>query len=706
MTNKPLKVALVGNPNCGKSTLFNLLTGLHQKVANFPGVTVEKKTGTTIFQNISGAKMQVAITDLPGIYSLYPKSLDEEITCQVLCDKNHENHPDVALVVADGTNLKRSLFLCSQVVDLQIPVVLIINMIDLVRKAQVEINTQKISQVFGIDVFCIDARNNKGVDDLKQNLASCTLKTGNIISNVNVFAADVIKILKHRYELKSDFNAFVIANNYKCISNFNDANETLFIKDLLNTHNFNQTMQGNETLERYKMIAGFMPDFIVKNRCVKKQSYSSKLDAILTHRVWGYVVFLLVLFFIFQAIFTIAKYPMDFFDYWFLQGSKWIADVLPQGVLNSLLVDGVLAGIGGVIIFIPQIALLFLFIAVLEDSGYMARVSFIMDKLMRGMGLNGRSVIPLISAVACAVPAIMGTRTITNWRERMITIFVLPLVSCSARLPVYALLIAMVIPQTTWLGVFNLQGLVLMGLYLIGFCAVIATAFIFKRFIKNNQPTYFIMELPMYRSPKWSNVLYAMYDKVKVFLFDAGKIIVAISIILWALSSFGPPSRMKKIETHYEMQMAQAGADTATLTKNLNALKLESSFAGIMGKKIEPIIAPLGFDWKIGIALITSFAAREVFVSTMSTIYSVGNDDMLSIKEKMMTEKNRKTKQPFFSPAVGVSLMLFYAFALQCMTTLAVVKRETGSWMMPLLQFMYMALLAYISSFVAYQCLS
>ncbi|HQV01624.1 MAG TPA: ferrous iron transport protein B, partial [Bacteroidia bacterium] len=378
----------------------------------------------------------------------------------------------------------------------------------------------------------------------------------------------------------------------------------------------------------------------------------------------------------FQTIFTLAQYPMDFFDNWFSAFSIWVADNLPAGLLNNLLVDGVLAGLGGILIFIPQIALLFAFIALLEDSGYMARVSFIMDKLMRGIGLNGRSVIPLIGGVACAVPAIMGTRTIQNWRERMVTIFVLPLISCSARLPVYALLIALVIPPVKWFGFFNLQGLVLLVMYLIGFAAVVISALVIKLFIKDKQPSYFIMELPVYRVPQWSNVLYMVWDKVKVFVFDAGKIIIAISIILWVLSSFGPSLKMENIDKQFALQLAQPQADTAAVTNTMHAHKLEHSYAGIMGKKLEPLIAPLGFDWKIGIALITSFAAREVFVGTMSTIYSVGTDNMLSVKAKMQAEKNRHTQQPFYNMAVGVSLMLFYVFAMQCMSTLAIVKRE------------------------------
>ncbi|MBL7925350.1 MAG: ferrous iron transport protein B [Bacteroidia bacterium] len=706
MSNKTLKVALIGNPNSGKSTIFNLLTGLHQKVANFPGVTVEKKTGTFSLKNTEGAVLQIALTDLPGTYSLYPKALDERVTFQVLCDKMHSNYPDVAVVVADGTNLKRALFLCSQVVDLSIPVLLVINMIDLVNAAQTTIDTKAISDVFGIDVICMDARNNDGIPALKKALANYPTKAGKTIFNQQLFMPELNEALAKRYQLSSDYASFLIANNYKYISVFKEENEAGFMKDLLLQYNFEQSLQGNETLERYKFISSYMPSFVHNQALENKKSYSYKIDKILTHKIGGYAIFLFVLFILFQTIFTLAQYPMDFFDNWFSAFSIWVADNLPAGLLNNLLVDGVLAGLGGILIFIPQIALLFAFIALLEDSGYMARVSFIMDKLMRGIGLNGRSVIPLIGGVACAVPAIMGTRTIQNWRERMVTIFVLPLISCSARLPVYALLIALVIPPVKWFGFFNLQGLVLLVMYLIGFAAVVISALVIKLFIKDKQPSYFIMELPVYRVPQWSNVLYMVWDKVKVFVFDAGKIIIAISIILWVLSSFGPSLKMENIDKQFALQLAQPQADTAAVTNTMHAHKLEHSYAGIMGKKLEPLIAPLGFDWKIGIALITSFAAREVFVGTMSTIYSVGTDNMLSVKAKMQAEKNRHTQQPFYNMAVGVSLMLFYVFAMQCMSTLAIVKRETGSWLLPVLQFVYMGLLAYGSSFIAYQWLS
>ncbi len=705
-----IKVALVGNPNSGKSSLFNALTGMHQKIANFPGVTVDKKTGTANLRSENGEQVIAEITDLPGTYSLYPKSPDELIPFLVLCDSNNIDYPDLIIVVADGTNIKRSLFLCSQVIDLHIPMILAVNMIDLVKASGLQIDLNKLSAELGITVLGINARGNEGVDKLKLAMVSKNKIRENDFYNCTAIAPELINSIKNRYKIKSNYGAFLIANNYTEVS-FIKSNpaEKNFIAALLEQQSFKAAAaQSYETLERYKVISKVVESCVTNPALQNKTSFSSRLDRILTHGIWGYVSFLAILFVLFQAIFTWAKYPMEFVDSTFAVISGWLSSHLPDGMLNDLIVNGVLAGLGGVVIFIPQIALLFAFIAILEDTGYMARVSFIMDRLMRTFGLNGRSVIPLVSGVACAVPAIMSTRTIQNRKERLITILVVPLMSCSARLPVYTLLIALIIPDKIVFGFINLPGLVLMMLYLVGFFAALAVSLVLKYVIKTEEKSYYIMEMPVYRAPRWNNVLYTMLEKVKVFLFDAGKVIVAIAIILWVLSSYGPPSAYRAIEKKYETAFAQHGADSILLQQQLQAEKLESSYAGLMGHVLEPIIQPLGFDWKIGIALITSFAAREVFVGTMSTIYSVGkdNEDLLTVREKMAAEKNSDTGEPFYSLAVGVSLMLFYAFSMQCMSTLAVVKRETGNWKIPLIQFLYMGLLAYGASFVAYNLLS
>lgn len=640
-----LKVALAGNPNSGKSTLFNELTGLKQKTGNFPGVTVDKKVGYANLLNKSGEVIQASFVDLPGTYSLQPRSVDEEVACEILKNKNHPDYPDVVVVVVDATNLKRNLFLVTQIIEQELPVVVALNMIDLAGNLGISGKASVLAERLGVPVVPISARKEQGISELKTILSDSILPSTIKFAPVN-------------------------------------------------------TNPAVESIERYNVISALVNDIVKEDRPDNKISLTHRLDKLLTHRIWGYLIFLLVLFFIFQSIFYLAAFPMQWAEKLFIRFSDWGHLYLPKGELSDLLINGVLSGLSGVVIFVPQIALLFGFIALLEDTGYMARVSFIMDKLMRRFGLNGRSVIPLISGVACAVPAIMGTRTISNWKERLVTILITPLMSCSARLPVYTLLISLIFPAGKSIGFFNIDGLVLMSMYLIGFIAALAAAWVMKFIIKTKERSYFIMELPVYRAPRWSNVGYTIYDKVKVFLFDAGKVIVAISVILWVLSSHGPSGKFEEIERKYKTGLV---GNIASSDADIAAKKLEASYAGMLGKTIEPAIAPLGFDWKIGIALISSFAAREVFVGTMATIYSVGDaQNTMSIREKMLIEKNATTGQPLYSRAVGLSLMIFFAFAMQCMSTLAVVKRETKSWKWPVIQFIYMGVLAYVASFVVF----
>lgn len=706
--NRKIKVALVGNPNSGKSTLFNALTGLNQKIANFPGVTVEKKTGIcTIYNN--GDIVTAEIIDLPGTYSLYPKTLDEQIPFKVLCDPGNESYPDITIIIADGTNLKRSLFLCSQIVDLKSPAVLVINMIDLVNYKGIRIDFIELSKQLGIKIFPVVARKGIGVEELKNALGLIIPIPENDFIDSKKFAPEVVEGIRNEIKVNSNYGAFQIANNIEIIKWFEkNLQKKEKIKSLIKEFAFDNTqLQARETLDRYKVITEVMNQCVKTEEIKKNTEWSKRFDNLLTHKFWGYIIFLALLFLIFQAIFSWATIPMDWIDNIFANVGSYLHNHLPQGVLNDLLVNGIVAGLAGIIIFVPQIALLFAFIAIMEDTGYMARVSFIMDRLMRRYGLSGRSVIPLISGVACAVPAILSTRTIQSWKQRVITIMVTPLMSCSARLPVYTLIISMIIPTKPVWGIINRQALVMMSLYLIGFFAAIGSAFLMKWFVKMRDRDYFIMELPLYRVPRWSNVGITIIDKVKIFLFDAGKVIIAISIILWFLSSRGPGEKFNNYQRNIDSLTTYNTSVHRQAISALQTQRLEESYAGKMGKLLEPAIEPLGFDWKIGIALVTSFAAREVFVGTMSTIYSVGadNNKELTIRDKMMAETNQRTGEQRYTVAVGWSLMLFYAFAMQCMSTLAVVKRETGGWKWPVIQFVYMGALAYLSSLIAYTIL-
>ena len=703
-----LKIALIGNPNSGKSSVFNALTGLNQKVANFPGVTVDKRIGYSVLKKENGDSVSCEFIDLPGAYSLYPKSPEEKIPFQLLCDPQNEMHPDVTIVIADGTNLKRNLFLCSQIIDLKIPVIMVINMMDIVRFKKIEINFKALSLKLGIPVIPMNARKQEGLAELKKAITQTFILPENNFIDIRSFSPTVVDTIRQTVNVKSDYNAFLVANNLELISSFeiHEYNKEK-IRKICSENNFNAPqMQARETIERYKVISGIMNEFVVSPENPIRKSYSYRIDNILTHRVWGYIIFLFILFLIFQAIFAWARYPMDLIDNGFRWLSIELSKSLPAGFINDLVVDGILAGLNGIVVFIPQIALLFFFVAILEDTGYMSRVSFLMDKMMRRFGLNGKSLIPLMSGVACAVPAIMSARTIQNKKERLITIMVTPLMSCSARLPVYTLLIALIIPGHYIYG-FNMQGLVLMILYLIGFFAAIAAAWVMKHLIRSNERSFYVMEMPMYRAPRWKTIGIHITEKVRIFLVDAGKVIISISIILWMLSSFGPSGEFKRIEDKYRNPSMISLNSEKEIEKKIQTEKLEYSYAGKLGHIIEPVIKPLGFDWKIGIALITSFAAREVFVGTMSTIYSVGTGESakLTVKEKMQNEINEDTGGPRYSFATGISLMLFYAFAMQCMSTVAVVYRETRKAKYPLFQILYMSLMAYVASLIAYQFL-
>lgn len=695
------RIALVGNPNSGKSSLFNHLTGLNQKIGNFPGVTVDKKTGTCHLD----ADHKVEIIDLPGTYSIYPNSTDEKIVFDILGDKTNPLHPDQVIVIVDASNFKRNLLLFTQVRDLDIPLVLVLNMMDLVKKTGFSIDHEKLSNALGVPVVTIDARKGKGLDQLKTALLEINEETPGPIFNAHAHAPEAIDAVKEIFSIKGDYLAYQLLQQYRIRQGLEE-NEKNLLDEVVTKHHFNKDdLRRKETLERYAAINQLINGTVKENFAPLPKRWTQRLDQVFTHKLWGYLVFMGILFLIFQAIFAWATVPMDLIDAAFSQFGTFLQSRLPAGALTSLLAEGIVPGIGGIVIFIPQIAILFAFIAILEESGYMSRVVFLMDKIMRKFGLNGKSVVPLISGVACAIPAIMATRTIDNWKERLITIFVTPLMSCSARLPIYTILIALIIPDRTVLGILNLQGIALMGMYLIGFIAAITSAAAMKAILKTKERSFFVMELPTYKMPRWTNVGLTMYEKSKTFVLEAGKVILAISIVLWVLASYGPKNRMEEAE---QIIVANnPGLTGDELQNKIEAYKLENSYAGIFGKAIEPVIEPLGYDWKIGIALITSFAAREVFVGTMATIYSIGGvEDESTIKSRMRSEIDADTGLPRYDFATGFSLLIFYAFAMQCMSTLAIVYRETKGWKWPMLQLFYMTGLAYLSALLVYQVFS
>ena len=703
MAKKTVHIALVGNPNSGKSSLFNSLTGLDQKVGNFPGVTVEKKTGISILSDSFSAN----IIDLPGTYSLYPKRMDEWVSYRVLLDQDRDIKADVFVVVVDASNLKRNLLFCTQIIDLKKPVVLALTMTDLAKKNGIQINVEELERELGVPVVVVNPRKQKGITLLKKAVEQTALhlyKTParDFIDNHSLSAAPIDE-LQQIFPKLSDYTAIHYLINHEEFHFDNEMQDT--IEQIEVKHHFNPTKtQATEILQRYTRIKHVMQVAVSEPDPVQKKLLTKKLDAILLHRPLGYIILLSILFLLFQSVFLLAQYPMDWIETAFSSTSGWLSQNLPEQWWSDLLINGVIAGLGGILVFVPQIMILFGLITLLEDTGYMARISFLTDRVMRSVGLNGKSVMPLISGFACAVPAIMSARSIENKKERLLTILVTPLISCSARLPVYIILIGLVIPNTYLFGFLSLQGLIMMGLYLLGLMMALLVSYIAKWFIHIKERSFFILELPSYRSPRWNNVLQTMVNKGKIFVTDAGKVIMIISLILWALSSFGPSKKMNEIESNYALAKSKNAIDKKA-EQAYSTAKLENSYAGILGKSIEPVITPLGYDWRIGIALITSFAAREVFVGTMATLYSVGEDDeglLLRDKMKAATHANGTA---VFTLAAGVSLMVFYVFAMQCMSTLAITKRETKSWKWPIIQFVYMTGLAYLMSLLAFQVL-
>jgi ferrous iron transport protein B len=702
MLSKKLHIGLLGNPNSGKSSLFNLLTGMRQKVGNFPGVTVEKKIGQVVLQN----KLAYNVIDLPGAYSLYPRRSDEWVSYKQLMTPEEDEGIDLAIVVVDASSLRRNLLYVSQVIDLKVPVIVALTMSDIAKKRGITIDIDGLSREMQVPIVAVNARTGKGVDQLKSTISQLMLteQAGNDFFNIEELAKEAIEEIQKLIPNISNYSAIHHLINHESFQ-LDDKTQGE-IEKIEEKYKFNHTrIQAEDIQLRYKKIRQIVQKTVEEDSPEKKKRYSEQLDHFFLHRTYGYLIMGVVLFILFQSVFWMAEFPMNTIEYGVSQLGGLLGNSLPTGWVSDLLINGVLAGIGGILVFVPQIMILFGLITLLEDTGYMARISFLSDRIMRKVGLNGKSVMPMIGGFACAVPAIMSARNIENKKERLLTIMVTPFMSCSARLPVFTILTSLIIPNKNILGVLSLQGLVLMGLYVFGIVIALIVSYVLNLFIKIKEKSYFILELPVYKQPRWKNIIITMIEKAKVFVFDAGRIILLISLILWGLSSFGPGNKRKEINKHYQEQVVLHPENVKMYnTEKSNAL-LEFSYAGIMGRAIEPVIKPLGYDWKIGIALITSFAAREVFVGTMATLYSVGDgaDENSSTLRNKMQSARRIDGSPVYTTATGFSLLIFYLLAMQCMSTLAVVKRETGSWKWPLIQLLYMTGLAYIFSLIIYQ---
>ncbi|NHM07832.1 ferrous iron transport protein B [Flavobacterium sp. CYK-4] len=693
-----LNVALIGNPNTGKTSVFNQLTGLNQQVGNYPGITVEKKMGFCKLPY----NFKANILDLPGTYSLNASSIDENVVIEMLLNKNDHLYPDVVLLVTDVENLKRNLLLFTQIKDLELPTILVINMADRMKSKGISLDIAFLEDQLKTKIALVSSRKGHGIEALKELIVNYKSLSTEPCLNASSIDPVYFDSLRKTFPNQLLYKLWLVITQDV---NFLNLERNEIRSRHTRSHADLKRLQQKETIKRYQ----FINDVLKQGQTIDREKatdFRSRLDRVLTHRFWGYVIFFMILAVIFQSIFNWSKIPMDFIDTTFANLSNSAAQNMPPGVLTNLISQGIIPGIGGILIFIPQIAFLFMFISILEESGYMSRVVFLMDKIMRRFGLSGKSVVPLISGTACAIPAIMATRNIENWKERLITILVTPFTTCSARLPVYAIIIALVIPDQYVFGIVNLQGLTLMLLYLVGFTMAVFAAYVLNKILKIQSKTYFVVEMPNYKLPLFKNVFINVVEKTKAFVFGAGKIILSISIILWFLASNGSGENFNQAEKIVFEQHREKPLSNEEFSNAVASQKLENSYIGQMGKTIEPLISPLGYDWKIGIAVISSFAAREVFVGTLATIYSVGDTDSEdTIKDKMKAETNDETGEKVFSFATGISLLLFYAFAMQCASTLAITKKETNSWKWPAVQLVLMSGLAYIIALTAYQLL-
>jgi ferrous iron transport protein B len=695
-----LKIALIGNPNTGKTSVFNQLTGLNQQVGNYPGITVERKTGSCKLPgNIKGD-----IIDLPGTYSLNASSIDENVVIELLLNKTDKDYPDVVVVVTDVENLKRNLLLFTQIKDLEIPTILAINMSDRMEKKGITLDIPYLESQLNTKIGLISSRKGSGIDRLKGLIVNYKELSTEPCLHASSIEPEYFDRLRKAFPNELLYKLWLLITQ--------DANFGLsHTNELMGTASFTKTrsdlkrLQQKETIKRYQ----FINDVLKTGQAIdtsKAKDLRAKLDRVLTHKVFGYLIFVGILMLIFQSIFSWSSIPMDLIDEGFAWLSVYTQENMAPGKLTDLIAQGIVPGIGGVVIFIPQIAFLFLFISLLEESGYMSRVVFLMDRIMKRFGLSGKSVVPLISGTACAIPAIMAARNIENWRERLITILVTPFTTCSARLPVYTILISLIIPEKTVGGIFNLQGITLMALYLLGFLGAIVSAWILNKILDNKHKSFFVAEMPNYKLPLIKNVGLNVLEKTKAFIYGAGKIILALSIIIWFLGSHGPGENFENAESIVRGQQEKIIPEEH-MEDAIASYQLENSYIGIMGKAIEPVIRPLGYDWKIGIAIVSSFAAREVFVGTLATIYNIGSsgENEATIKQRMEAEVDPASGEKVFNFATGISLLLFYAFAMQCISTLAITKKETNSWKWPLIQLFGMSTFAYLVSLIAYQLL-
>lgn len=699
---KSLKIALVGNPNVGKTSIFNALTGLNQHVGNYPGVTIERKAGTTHLTK----DIKATVVDLPGTYSINPSSKDEEIALKALYDPNNKDYPDVVVVVVEVENLKRNLLLFTQIKDLGFPTILALNMADQMDKKGISVNVELLEQKLQTKIVMISARKNEGIDTLKQAVLDCDQNATDNIFDLKSIDADYFQTLEMLYPNQNPYKVWLTQTKVFAFEGINPLVSSN--TELQKNDSEIKRLQHKETIKRYQFINEILKETYVIDT-TKAKDFRMRFDRILTHKFWGYVIFMIVMLLIYGSVFELAAYPMDFVDGLFSDLSAWVSSVLPEGKLTGLIADGIIVGLGGVMMFVPQIAILFFLISILEETGYMSRVVFLMDRLMRPFGLNGKSVVPLVSGTACAIPAIMAARNIENPKERLITMLVTPFTTCSARIPVYIIIISLIIPQTYLLGFIPLQALVMTGMYLLGFIGALGAGWVLSKVIKADRKSYFIIEMPTYKLPILKNVLLNMYEKVLSYIVGAGKIILALSVVLWFLGSHGPSDTFGNAEEIVTERHVQQETSAEQLENAIAEYELEHSYIGIIGRTVEPAFRPLGYDWKVSIAVLTSFAAREVFVGNLAVLYNLGADldveeDGGRIVDTLANEK-RADGTPVYSFAMGISLLLFYAFAMQCLSTVAITKKETNSWKWTAFQLVFMTGFAYIVSLVAYQLL-